>query len=166
VDSPKGREVLYATNLGSRSYSLCEAVYKKLWHIEVSNAGSIAKLAMGQVWEKLDHDSIRRKEGRGGFRSEVGDHDVAQLITLEESSAALNGSGGPDQAEHYTIAKRAHHRDRVPFRKHHGRMEVLLWLKLSGQTLAGTLTVKSSSDTRSDRVKMTRVRQFHNFSAN
>jgi hypothetical protein len=100
-------------------------------------------------------DSISGK-WRGEFRPAGGDHDVAQLITLQGSSADLKGSGGPDEAEQYPIANGHITGDQVHFEITTGEWKFFYDLKLSGQTLAGTLTLKSATDTRSAQVKLTR----------
>ena len=93
-------------------------------------------------------DSISGK-WHGGFRAAGGDHDVAQFITLQESSTTLKGSGGPDAAEQYPIANGHIAGDQVHFEITTGEWKFFYDLKLSGQTLAGKLTLKSATDTRS-----------------
>ncbi len=107
-------------------------------------------LAMG-----ASGDNISGK-WHGGFRPAGGDHDVPQLITLQESSAALKGSGGPDATEQYPIANGHITGDQVHFEITTGEWKFFYDLKLSGQTLAGQLTLKSATDTRSAQVKLTR----------
>ncbi len=100
-------------------------------------------------------DSISGK-WHGGFRAAGGDHDVAQVFSLQQSSATLNGSGGPDATEQYPIANGHIAGERVHFEITTGEWKFFYDLKLSGQTLAGTLTLKSATDTRSAQVKLTR----------
>ncbi len=100
-------------------------------------------------------DSISGK-WHGEFRPTGGDHDVAQLITLQESSTALRGSGGPDASEQYPIANGHITGDRVHFEITTGEWKFFYDLKLSGQTLGGRLTLKSATETRSAQVKLTR----------
>jgi hypothetical protein len=107
-------------------------------------------LAMG-----ASGDNISGK-WHGVFRAAGGDHDVPQLITLQESSATLKGSGGPDATEQYPIANGQIAGDRVHFEITTGEWKFFDNLKLSGQTMAGQLTLKSATDTRSAQVKLTR----------
>ncbi len=107
-------------------------------------------LAMG-----TPEDSISGR-WRGGFRAAGGDHDVAQLITLQESNTTLKGSGGPDKTEQYPIANGHIKGDQVHFEITTGEWKFFYDLKLSGQTLAGKLTLKSTTDTRTAQVKLTR----------
>ncbi len=92
----------------------------------------------------------------GTFRPEGGDHAVAQVITLKESSAALKGSGGPDATEQYPIANGHITGDQVHFEITTGEWKFFYDLKLSGETLAGKLTLKSATETRSANVQLTR----------
>ena len=100
-------------------------------------------------------DSISGK-WHGGFRAAGGDHDVAQLIKLQDSGTTLKGSGGPDEAEQYPIANGHISGDQVHFEITTGEWKFFYDLKLSGQTLAGKLTLKSATETRSTQVKLTR----------
>jgi hypothetical protein len=100
-------------------------------------------------------DSVSGK-WHGGFRAEGGDHDVMQLITLEESSSTLKGSGGPDETEQYPIANGHITGDQVHFEITTGEWKFFYDLKLSGQTLAGKLILKNATDSRSALVKLTR----------
>jgi hypothetical protein len=93
---------------------------------------------------------------QGDFRAAGADHDVAQLITLQESSSTLKGSGGPDATEQYPIANGHIKGDQVHFEITTGEWKFFYDLKLSGQTLSGKLTLKSATDTRSAQVKLTR----------
>jgi hypothetical protein len=92
----------------------------------------------------------------GGFRAAGGDHEVAQLITLQESSTTLKGSGGPDATEQYPIGNGHITGDQVHFEITTGEWKFFYDLKLSGQTLAGKLTLKSATETRRTQVKLTR----------
>ena len=94
----------------------------------------------------------------GSFRASGSDHEVPQLITLRESGATLNGSGGPDATEQYPIANGHVTGDQVHFEITTGEWKFLYDLKLSGQTMAGQLTLKSSTDTRKAQVELTRGR--------
>ena len=100
-------------------------------------------------------DSISGK-WHGGFRAAGADHDVAQLITLQESNSTLKGSGGPDETEQYPIANGHITGGQVHFEITTGEWKFFYDLKLSGQTLAGKLTLKSATDTRSAQVELTR----------
>jgi hypothetical protein len=100
-------------------------------------------------------DSISGK-WHGGFRAAGGDHDVAQFLTLQQSSTTLKGSGGPDATEQYPIANGHIAGDQVHFEITTGEWKFFYDLKLSGQTLAGKLTLKSATDTRSAQVKLIR----------
>jgi hypothetical protein len=100
-------------------------------------------------------DSISGK-WHGGFRAAGADHDVAQLITLQESNTTLRGSGGPDATEQYPVANGHVTGDRVHFEITTGEWKFFYDLKLSGQTLTGQLTLKSATETRSAQVNLTR----------
>lgn len=93
---------------------------------------------------------------QGDFRAAGADHDVTQLITLQESSSMLKGSGGPDATEQYPIANGHIKGYQVHFEITTGEWKFFYDLKLSGQTLSGKLTLKSATDTRSAQVKLTR----------
>lgn len=94
---------------------------------------------------------------QGGFRAEGGDHNVGQVITLKESNSTLKGSGGPDETEQYPIANGQITGDQVHFEITTGEWKFYYDLKLSGQTLAGKLTLKSATETRNAQVKLTRT---------
>ena len=93
----------------------------------------------------------------GAFRAAGGDHDIPQLITLQESGTTLKGSGGPDAREQYPVANGHIIGDRVHFEITTGEWKLLYDLKLAGQTMAGQLTFKGATDTRSAQVKLTRA---------
>jgi hypothetical protein len=119
-------------------------------------AAILLVLAMGAAGDNISG------KWHGNFRAAGADHDVPQILTLQESpspnsGAALKGSGGPDATEQYPIANGHIAGDRVHFEITTGEWKFFYDLKLSGQTMAGQLTLKSATDTRSAQVKLTRA---------
>ena len=94
---------------------------------------------------------VARRVPGGGWRPRRG--PVPYPAAVEHT---LKGSGGPDATEQYPIANGHIAGDQVHFEITTGEWKFFYDLKLSGQALAGTLILKSATDTRSAQVKLTR----------
>jgi hypothetical protein len=91
---------------------------------------------------------------RGSFRVNGGDHDVPQLLILNEDGAKITGTGGPDATERYPISNGQVNGNHVTFELTTGDWKFFYDLRNSGQHLNGKLTLKSTNDSRSAEVSL------------
>jgi hypothetical protein len=91
---------------------------------------------------------------RGSFRVDGGDHDIPQLLLLNEDGTKLTGTGGPDTTERYPLSNGHVNGDRVTFELTTGDWKFFYDLKNSGMQMSGKLVLKSANDSRSAAVTL------------
>jgi hypothetical protein len=93
----------------------------------------------------------------GAFRAVGGDRDVPQLLVLKQEGVNLTGTGGPDSTEQYPVINGTVAGDVVKFEVKTAQREFFYDLKGRDKELRGSLTIKSSHDTRTAKVWLDRA---------
>lgn len=86
----------------------------------------------------------------GAFRG--GDSDIPQLFILKQQGTKLTGTGGADSTEQYPVLNGAIAGDVVKFEVDNGQRSFFYSLKAKDNELRGSLTIKSSNNTRTTTV--------------
>jgi hypothetical protein len=73
---------------------------------------------------------------RGSFRVDGADHEIPQVIVLNEQGKTVTGTGGPDETERYPIARGRVDGNEVKFEITTGEWKFFYDLKESGDSLA------------------------------
>jgi hypothetical protein len=90
----------------------------------------------------------------GAFRG--GDSDIPQLFILKQQGTKLTGTGGSDSTEQYPVLDGSITGDVVKFEVNNGQRSFIYSLKARDKELRGSLTIKSSNDTRTTTVWLKR----------
>ena len=89
-----------------------------------------------------------------------GDHNVPQLLILQQREQKLTGSGGPNAGEQYPIENGRMDGDRVRFELTTGEWKFAYDLKQVGEDrLEGDLQLESINDSRTAKVSLARLKQ-------
>ncbi len=96
----------------------------------------------------------------GNFKVNGGDHNVPQLLILQQREQKLTGSGGPNAGEQYPIENGRMDGDRVRFELTTGEWKFAYDLKQVGEDrLEGDLQLESINDSRTAKVSLARLKQ-------
>jgi hypothetical protein len=85
------------------------------------------------------------------------DADIPHLFFLDQHSAALGGTGGPDFTDQYPIIHGSVAGDYVRFELNYERKSFLYALKVEGGQLRGTLSIRSANGIRTATTRLARV---------
>lgn len=94
----------------------------------------------------------------GSFKAEGADHSISQLIILKQQGSGLSGSAGPDAGEQYPIENGRVDGNKASFAVTTGEWKFLYDLSLKDDSLAGELTLESTTERRSARVRLSRTK--------
>ena len=95
----------------------------------------------------------------GDFKVNGGDHNVPQLLILQQQGKKLTGSGGPNAGEQYPIENGTIDGDHMRFELTTGEWRFAYDLKQAGEdSLEGDLKLESVNDKRTAKVSLTRLR--------
>ena len=94
----------------------------------------------------------------GSFKPEGGEHDTPQLTTLKQQGTALSGSAGPNTGEQYPIENGRVDGSRASFQVTTGEWKFTYNLTANGNALAGDLKLESLTDSRTAKVRLTRIK--------
>jgi hypothetical protein len=89
-------------------------------------------------------------------RTAGGDADIPHSFIFNQRSAVLSGTGGPDSADQYPITHGVVAGDSVRFELNHRRKSFLYDLKVEGEELRGTLSIRSAQNARTAAVWLER----------
>lgn len=95
----------------------------------------------------------------GSFKTEGGEHDIPQLITLKQQGQVLTGSAGPNAGEQYPIENGRVDSGKATFEVTTGEWKFTYNLTADGDALAGDLKLESPTDRRMAKVKLTRMKK-------
>jgi len=85
-------------------------------------------------------------------------HDSSALLMLKQSGSEITGSIGPSDGEQHTISKGKIEGDKITIESADGAMVVKLDLVLTGDRIAGDVTVNGEGRTMKGKLDVTRAK--------
>lgn len=95
----------------------------------------------------------------GSFKAEGADQSIPQLIILTQRGTTLSGSAGPNAGEQYPLENGKIEGKKASFQVTTGEWKFTYDLTLANDSLSGDLKLQSTSESRTGRVTLTRVKE-------
>lgn len=95
----------------------------------------------------------------GSFRGEGSDHSIPQLLLLRQKGTTLSGTAGPNAGEQYPIENGRVEGNTASFQVTTGEWKFTYNLSAENNFLSGVLKLESPTESRSAKVKLTRLKE-------